>query len=151
MRLKTTRSGSGAGSYNIKWTIWHVNYGNGSNASESKSDLAGNPDLNTSGYGWQIFNAVLGWNNTGTYGSTLSYIFYWLAVTMALIFMRLRETRGENGSETSIRGLWRVRGSTKSRSLPTASSHSGSSSSEKGKGASVTIEKIPSSAAIEVN
>ena len=39
-------NGAGPGSYNIKWTIWHVNYGN--------------PEIKDSGYGWQIFNAVFG-------------------------------------------------------------------------------------------
>ena len=71
-------NGSGPGSYNIRWTIWHVNYGN--------------PEIKTGGYGWQIFNAVLGWNNTGTYGTTLGYIFYWLAVSVTLFIMRMKET-----------------------------------------------------------
>lgn len=58
-------------------------------------DIIGNPEINTSGYGWQIFNAILGWNNTGTYGSVLAYIFYWLAVTVALVYLRFKETRGQ--------------------------------------------------------
>lgn len=58
------------------------------------ADQSGNPEL-SSGYGWQIFNAVLGWNNTGTYGSVLAYIFYWLSVSVALIYMRFRESRLE--------------------------------------------------------
>lgn len=75
--LISIRNGSGAGSYNIHWTIWHVNHGN--------------PEINTSGYGWQIFNAILGWNNTGTYATTLTYIFYWVAVSAALVYMRFKE------------------------------------------------------------
>lgn len=70
-------NGSGPGSYNIKWTVWHVNYGN--------------PELKTEGYGWQIFNAVLGWNNTGTYATTVGYIFYWVAVSVTLVLMRIKE------------------------------------------------------------
>ncbi|BFZ56206.1 high-affinity iron permease [Savitreella phatthalungensis] len=70
-------AGSGPGSYNIKWTIWHVNYGN--------------PEIKTSGYGWQVFNAVLGWNNTGTYGTTIGYCLYWVAITLAIVWMRMGE------------------------------------------------------------
>lgn len=75
-------NGSGAGSYNIHWTVWHVNYGN--------------PEIKTSGYGWQIFNAILGWNNTASYGTTIGYILYWVAVSVTLIVMRFKETHPDN-------------------------------------------------------
>lgn len=72
-------NGAGPGSYNIRWAVWHVNYGN--------------PEIKTEGYGWQIFNAVLGWNNTGSYGTTIGYCLYWVAVTLAIVYLRVRERR----------------------------------------------------------
>ena len=72
-------NGAGPGSYNIRWAVWHVNYGN--------------PEIKTEGYGWQIFNAVLGWNNTGTYGTTIGYCLYWVAVTLAIVYLRVKERR----------------------------------------------------------
>lgn len=38
-------SGDGAGSYDVRGMIWHVNYGN--------------PEIQSEG-GWMIFNAILG-------------------------------------------------------------------------------------------
>ena len=32
------------------------------------------------GGGWGIFNAILGWTNSATYGSVISYNVYWIAV-----------------------------------------------------------------------
>lgn len=45
-----------------------------------------NPDLNGGGF-WGIFNAVLGWQNSATIGSVISYNLYWLAVTMGFLVM----------------------------------------------------------------
>ncbi|TID13175.1 hypothetical protein CANINC_005031 [Pichia inconspicua] len=63
----TSETGSGPGSYDIADTVWHVNCCNGL----------------TDG-GWMIFNALLGWTNTATYGSVTSYIIFWL-VTIGYI------------------------------------------------------------------
>ncbi|WBW75530.1 plasma membrane iron transmembrane transporter Fip1 [Schizosaccharomyces osmophilus] len=70
--------GDGPGSYPFQQAIWHVNYGN--------------PETNSNG-GYMIFNAILGWINTGTYGTILSYIIYWLAVTTCMMVMWWRERR----------------------------------------------------------
>lgn len=51
------------------------------------------PDFNGGG-GWGIFNAILGWNNTATYGSVISYNVYWIAVITAFVLMRYKETKG---------------------------------------------------------
>ncbi|KAI5209403.1 plasma membrane iron permease [Aureobasidium subglaciale] len=70
--------GSGPGSYDITKSVWHVN--------------RFNPEINTSG--WGIFNAILGWQNSATYGSVLSYNFYWIAVIIAFVSMRFNEQHG---------------------------------------------------------
>ena len=51
-------NGSGPGSYDIRASVWHVN--------------CCNPVLNGGG-GWGIFNALLGWQNSATYGSVIGY------------------------------------------------------------------------------
>lgn len=77
-----SETGSGAGSYDIRQSVWHVN--------------CCNPELNGGG-GWGIFNAILGWQNSATYGSVLSYNLYWLTVLVAFVWMRYSEKRG-NGA-----------------------------------------------------
>lgn len=71
--------GAGAGSYDIDQSVWHVNFGN--------------PELN-GGSGWGIFNAILGWQNSATYGSVISYNVYWIFVIMGFFLMRYKETKG---------------------------------------------------------
>lgn len=41
----------------------------------------------------QIFNAILGWNNTATIGSIVSYCGYWLIVAAALVYMFFKERK----------------------------------------------------------
>ena len=43
--------------------------------------------------GWQLFNAVLGWNNTATLGSVLTYIFYWFCIVATLVYLKWEEGR----------------------------------------------------------
>lgn len=69
--------GSGPGTYNIHLSVWHVNCCN---------PLKDN--------GWDVFNALLGWQNSATYGSVLSYNLYWLAVIVTLILMTYEERNG---------------------------------------------------------
>ena len=40
-----------------------------------------------------VFNAVFGWTNNATLGSILSYVFYWLAVIVALVYLKWAEGR----------------------------------------------------------
>ncbi|ORY86093.1 high-affinity iron transporter FtrA, partial [Protomyces lactucae-debilis] len=71
-------NGAGPGSYNIRHTIWHVNFGN--------------PELkDPNNGGWQVFNSIFGWTNTGFYSSVIGYIFYWVTVTVVLVYMRFAE------------------------------------------------------------
>jgi len=72
-------TGAGPGSYDIDQSVWHINFGN--------------PELNGGG-GWGIFNAILGWQNSATYGSVISYNLYWLAVIVGFVVMRYRESKG---------------------------------------------------------
>lgn len=73
----TSETGSGPGSYDIGNTIWHVNCCNGL----------------TDG-GWMIFNALLGWSNTATYGSVLSYLAFWGFIVLMLHIRRTFEKEG---------------------------------------------------------
>lgn len=70
-------AGNGVGSYNVLETVWHVN--------------CCNPETDN---GWDVFNAVLGWQNTATYGSVISYCMYWVFVTFALGCMLYEERTG---------------------------------------------------------
>jgi len=70
-------AGDGPGSYNIDQTVWHVN--------------CCNPERD---HGWDVFNAILGWQNTGTYGSVISYNIYWLFIMVAVSFMLYEERTG---------------------------------------------------------
>ncbi|KAI9354468.1 iron permease FTR1/Fip1/EfeU [Pilaira anomala] len=66
--------------YRVTTSIWHVSWGD--------------PELKE-GYngGWQIFNAILGWNNTATYGTIISYCLYWLFVVGYLAYSYFKEKR----------------------------------------------------------
>lgn len=48
------------------------------------------PQLNGGG-GWGFFNAILGWTNSATYGSVISYNVYWIFVTIGFLVMRFHE------------------------------------------------------------
>ena len=72
-------TGSGPGSYDIRQSVWHVNC--------CSPVVAG-------GGGWGIFNAILGWTNSATYGSVISYNLYWLAAIICFCYMRHKERHG---------------------------------------------------------
>ncbi|CDH10850.1 probable Plasma membrane iron permease [Zygosaccharomyces bailii ISA1307] len=72
-----SESGDGNGSYNIKQTIYHVN--------------CCNPELDN---GWDVFNALLGWQNTGYYSSMISYNIYWLFMILFLSLLMYEEKKG---------------------------------------------------------
>ncbi|UZP40930.1 hypothetical protein NXS19_008746 [Fusarium pseudograminearum] len=71
--------GNGPGSYDIDQSVWHVNCC-------TSTDKIQN--------GWGIFNAILGWTNSATYGSVISYNLYWICVMTGFIIMRFKETPG---------------------------------------------------------
>ncbi|SPO06102.1 related to high-affinity iron transporter FtrA [Cephalotrichum gorgonifer] len=71
--------GSGPGSYDIRRSVWHVN--------------CCNPSLDGGGI-WGIFNAVLGWQNSATVGSVVSYNVYWIVVALGFL-VAIRKDRGQ--------------------------------------------------------
>lgn len=71
--------GDGPGSYDITKSVWHVN---------CCSPESGG------GSGWGFFNAILGWTNSATYGSVISYNVYWIFVISMFVVMRFREVKG---------------------------------------------------------
>lgn len=46
------------------------------------------------GGGWGIFSSLLGWENSATYGSVISYNLYWLLVIAGFLGMRFNERKG---------------------------------------------------------
>lgn len=52
-----------------------------------------NPEINGGG-GWGVFNALLGWQNSATYGSVISYNVYWIVVIAGFLAMRFHENNG---------------------------------------------------------
>ncbi|KAH8646887.1 iron permease FTR1 family protein [Xylariales sp. PMI_506] len=71
--------GDGPGSYDIDNSVWHVN--------------CCNPQRNGGGP-WGIFNALLGWQNSATYGSVIAYNVYWIVVISSFFLMGFKETKG---------------------------------------------------------
>ncbi|KAK9327920.1 iron permease FTR1/Fip1/EfeU [Lipomyces starkeyi] len=69
--------GNGPGSYDIRETVYHVN--------------CCNPETDD---GWDVFNAILGWQNTGTYGSVIAYNMYWIGILATIGCMLYRERTG---------------------------------------------------------
>lgn len=72
-----SENGSGPGTYDIAKSVWHVN--------------CCNPETDN---GWDVFNALLGWQNSATYGSVIGYNVYWIAVIAVLMLMLYEEKYG---------------------------------------------------------
>jgi high-affinity iron transporter len=70
-------AGSGPGSYNIKQSVWHVN--------------CCNPEIDN---GFDIFQAILGWQNSATYGSVISYNMYWIGIMVVIAALLYEERHG---------------------------------------------------------
>lgn len=71
--------GTGPGSYDVRGNVWHLDC--------CASESTGNDQ------GWTIFTAIFGWSNNGSLGTILSYVFYWIAVIAALIYLKFSEGR----------------------------------------------------------
>lgn len=72
-----SEQGSGPGSYDITNSVWHVNCCN------SETDGP-----------WMIFNALLGWQNSATYGSVISYNLYWAFIILRVFMAQYKEKHG---------------------------------------------------------
>ncbi|CAN6614056.1 plasma membrane iron permease [Trichomonascus vanleenenianus] len=70
--------GSGPGSYNVNQIVWHVN--------------CCNPETDN---GWEIFNALFGWQNSATYGSVISYNVYWIFIICLVLVIMYQEKKGK--------------------------------------------------------
>ena len=75
----SAEKGAGPGSYDIRDSVWHVN--------------CCSPELNGGG-GWGIFNALLGWQNSATYGSVVGYNIFWIVAIVGFVLMRFQEKNG---------------------------------------------------------
>ncbi|KAK7036554.1 high-affinity iron permease [Paramarasmius palmivorus] len=71
--------GDGPGSYDVRGNVWHLD--------------CCNPDNNLDSEGWSVFNAIFGWTNNATLGTVLSYVFYWIAVMITLVYFKFKEGR----------------------------------------------------------
>lgn len=88
--------GAGPGSYDIDKSVWHVNVSTGTSLSlitSSHKLQCCSPTVPNAG-GWGIFTAVLGWTNSATYGSVISYNVYWICVMAGFMTMKYHETKG---------------------------------------------------------
>lgn len=74
-------------------TSTYVTLSNPQLAVKSNLEKCCSPNVPNNG-GWGIFNAILGWTNSATYGSVISYNLYWLCVMIGFIVMRFREVHG---------------------------------------------------------
>ncbi|KAI9345023.1 iron permease FTR1/Fip1/EfeU [Obelidium mucronatum] len=72
--------------YNVFTNVWHIE--------------CCNPEDKSQG-GWQMFSAIFGWTNNATIGTIVSYILFWLAVSVTLVVLKLKERR--NSAKQSTR------------------------------------------------
>ncbi|MCJ1476145.1 hypothetical protein MMC13_004810 [Lambiella insularis] len=71
--------GSGPGSFDLRNSVWHLD--------------CCNPEIGGGG-GWGVFNALLGWQNSATYGSVISYNLYWVVMIISFVSLRFKEKNG---------------------------------------------------------
>ncbi|TDL21402.1 iron permease FTR1 [Rickenella mellea] len=83
----------GPGSYDVRGNVWHL--------------TCCNPENKIDGEGWLIFAAIFGWTNSATLGTVLSYVFYWLAVIVGLVYMKFKEGRTKILGHSSAAGVRR--------------------------------------------
>ncbi|KAI9345022.1 iron permease FTR1/Fip1/EfeU [Obelidium mucronatum] len=69
--------------YNIFTNVWHIE--------------CCNPEDKSQG-GWQMFSAIFGWTNNATIGTVVSYILFWLTVSVALVVLKLKERKAARGN-----------------------------------------------------
>ena len=64
-----------------------------SNGASSDYQQYGSPYIKGGG-GWGIFNGILGWQNSATYGSVISYNVYCISIIVLFLSMRYNEVKG---------------------------------------------------------
>lgn len=89
--------GAGPGSYDIDRSVWHVNVSTQTQticqSTRANTQKCCSPQLNGGG-AWGILNALLGWTNSATYGSVISYNVYWAVVIAGFLTLRFHEKNG---------------------------------------------------------
>ena len=84
--------------YKVTTAVWHVSWGN----PENMDGTTGGYQVVVVGnflthmlilFFLKIFNAILGWNNTATYGTIISYTLYWLVVIIFLVYLYFDEKK----------------------------------------------------------
>ncbi|ORX82669.1 iron permease FTR1 [Basidiobolus meristosporus CBS 931.73] len=78
---------SGGITFDVRTNVWYLTCCNPENPNEG---------------GWQIFNAILGWNNVASLGTILGYILYWLAIAGYLVLHKLRNQPVQPVKETRL-------------------------------------------------
>ncbi|ODV77867.1 plasma membrane iron permease [Suhomyces tanzawaensis NRRL Y-17324] len=96
-------NGSGPGTYDISKSVWHVN--------------CCNPMTDS---GWDVFNSLLGWQNSATYGSVISYNIYWLVIIAVISLMLYEEKNGhlpfcKNLTLVELNPMYHIKGKKKQR------------------------------------
>lgn len=86
-------SGDGPGSYNAYNVVWHVNCCNG----ERQED----------GPFWMMLTAILGWTNSATYGSVISYNIYWIIIVAVFNLLMYEEKNGHLPLPSSLQWVFR--------------------------------------------
>ncbi|PRP75519.1 high-affinity iron permease CaFTR1 [Planoprotostelium fungivorum] len=79
--------GDGPGSFRTSTMVWHI--------------PGTNPEQANPG-GWGVFNAILGWQGTATYGSVITYCVYWIGLMVWLVVLRLKERRKERKERKNV-------------------------------------------------
>lgn len=82
--MDISETGSGPGSYDITRSVWHVN--------------CCNPEKDGP---WMVFNALLGWQNSATYGSVISYDLYWIFICLWILKLQYLERKGSKQNLTA--------------------------------------------------
>lgn len=78
--LDVSETGHGPGSYDIAISVWHVNCCNG--------------EMQEDGVFWMVFTAILGWTNSATIGSVVSYNVYWIVIILVFGSLIYEEKNG---------------------------------------------------------
>ncbi|KAF9978202.1 high-affinity iron permease [Actinomortierella ambigua] len=72
-----------AGTFDPRGNVWYLSWGN--------------PNDPNAGF-YQFLNAILGWNNIASVGTITGYCLYWVAVILAVLFMRWKRNRNARDS-----------------------------------------------------
>lgn len=85
-----TEGGNSYGTYDARNYLWHIDCCN----PEDKTDDGGS--------GWSVLNSLVGWNNTGTVGSIVSYCLYWVFIIAVVSLMAINDKRVKNGKKPLV-------------------------------------------------